>query len=166
MNYDADAIYLNNSYTEGEVQTQIKNNISTSTTGVSLDKNNCYLFFTDSTTHSGYRGIGDGSDLITAGRQYLLVYCLKVSSSVDWTNEIKALTEDTDISSLTSMTLTVNGAPCNTATLYYYSNNTLQVIIPFGLGQCRGLYLCGRNLQQMSLSCSQLYFCNYHAADL
>ena len=140
LNYDADAIYLNNSYTEGEVQTQIKNNISTSTTGVSLDKNNCNLFFTDSTSHSGYCGIGDGSDLITAGRQYLLVYCLKVSSSVDWTNEIKALTEDTDISSLTSMTLTVNGAPCNTATLYYHSNNTLQVIIPFGLGQCVHTY--------------------------
>ena len=140
LNYDADAIYLNNSYTEGEVETQIKNNISTSTTGVSLDKNNCNLFFADSTTHSGYCGIGDGSDLITAGRQYFLVYCLKVSSSVDWTNEIKALTEDTDISSLTSMTLTVNGAPCNTATLYYYSNNTLQVIIPFGLGQCAHTY--------------------------
>ena len=140
LNYDADAIYLNNSYTEGEVKTQIKNNISTSTTGVSLDKNNCNLFFTDSTSHSGYCGIGDGSDLITAGRQYLLVYYLKVSSSVDWTNEIKALTEDTDISSLTSMTLTVNGAPCNTATLYYYSDNTLRVIIPFGLGQCVHTY--------------------------
>ena len=140
LNYDADAIYLNNSYTEGEVKTQIRNNISTSTTGVSLDKSNCTLFFTDSTSHNGYRGIGDGSDLITAGRQYFLVYHLKVSSPVDWTNEIKALTEDTDISSLTSMTLTVNGAPCNTATLYYYSSNTLQVIIPFGLGQCVHTY--------------------------
>ena len=70
LNYDADAIYLNNSYTEGEVKTQIRNNISTSTTGVSLDKSNCTLFFTDSTSHNGYRGIGDGSDLITAGRQY------------------------------------------------------------------------------------------------
>ena len=38
------------------------------------------------------------------------------------------------------MTLTVNGAPCNTATLYYYSSNTLQVIIPFGLGQCVHTY--------------------------
>ena len=140
LNYDADAIYLNNSYTEGEVETQIKNNISTSTTGVSLDKNNCTLFFTDYTSHNGYCGIGDGSDLITAGRQYFLVYHLEVSSSVDWTNEIKALTKDTDISSLTSMTLTVNGAPCNTATLYYHSNNTLQVIIPFGLGQCVHTY--------------------------
>ena len=140
LNYDADAIYLNNSYTEGEVKTQIRNNISTSTRGVSLDKSNCTLFFRDSTSHNGYRGIGDGSDLITAGRQYFLVYHLKVSSPVDWTNEIKALTEDTDISSLTSMTLTVNGAPCNTATLYYYSSNTLQVIIPFGLGQCVHTY--------------------------
>ena len=140
LNYDADAIYLNNSYTEGEVETQIKNNISTSTTGVSLDKSNCTLFFTDSTSHDGYCGIGDGSAPITAGRQYHLVYCLKVSSSVDWTNEIKALTENTDISSLTSMTLTVNGAPCNTATLYYHSNNTLKVIIPFGLGQCAHTY--------------------------
>ena len=109
LTYDTSKIILNTAYREGEVDTLMLDNISSATSGVSVDPGNSGLLYLDGTT---INGIGDGSDQITVGRTYLLRYNLKVASGYDWADKL-----DT-----TSIKFSLNGTETTPYKIVYNSS--------------------------------------------
>ena len=85
LTYDASKVNLNTAYTEGEVESQVLSNISSATTGVSVDKLNSGLRYLDD--YSVICGIGDGTRQIKEGRTYIVRYNLEVASGYDWADK-------------------------------------------------------------------------------
>ena len=69
LTYDASKVNLNTAYTEGEVSSKVRSNISSATNGVSVDKYNSGLRYLDGTNICA---IGDGTGQITEAERILL----------------------------------------------------------------------------------------------
>ena len=112
LTYDASKVNLNTAYTEGEVKSQVRNNISSATNGVSVDKLNSGLCYLDD--YKVICGVGDGTGQITEGRTYIVEYSLEVAkgSGYDWA----------DKSSTTAIKFYLNGTETKPLQTYYNSS--------------------------------------------
>ena len=122
LTYDTSKIILNTAYTEGEVNTLILNNISSVTSGVSVDPGNSGLRYLNGTS---IFGIGDGTGQITEGRTYLVEYRLEVATNYgfDWI----------DKSDTTSIKFYLNGAETTPYKITYNSSwNSYRVFFTLG----------------------------------
>ena len=122
LTYDADVVDLNTAWTEGEVDTRVRNNIETSTEGVSVDTGNSGLrFFVEGTAH----GIGDGTAQVDATKNYYIAYNLCVSDGYDWVESAKT-------SSPTGLTVIVNGTDITSSVVFDYNDyrNMVKVYVP------------------------------------
>ena len=85
LKYDASKVNLNTAYTEGEVDSIVRSNISSATNGVDVDPGNSGLRYLNFTS---IFGIGDGKGNITEGRTYIVCFRLEVSSGYDWIDKL------------------------------------------------------------------------------
>ena len=133
LTYDTGKIVLNTAYTEGEVQNLlcVSENMATRTEGT--DIGNRWLNYKNG---SDLFGVGDGSNPVSASREYYIKYDLYVTSGYDWVDSIKTLNsgETVSLSSLSGLTVNVNDTPCTDALIKYNPYYT-SVFIPVGNGK-------------------------------
>ena len=124
--YDKDIIDLNTAWTENQVKNRVKSagTLTTSTNGVSVDKNDCYLEYYNADASSWY-GIGDGTLQVSTTRKYGLEYALTVQEGYDW----PAAVSDDDF---TGLTIKANGVDVTEDCDFRYNEywNELYVIFP------------------------------------
>ena len=112
LTYDASKVILNTAYSEEEIQTVIRQSISSATKGVTVDGTYlCYRY------GIGYKNVGYG-DLLSESKTYFVQYSLKVAAGYDWT----------DKSNKTSIQFYRNGAEVTPATIRYTGDNNIYTI--------------------------------------
>ena len=133
LNYSAKKISLNTAWLEGEVQQRIRQTVSVSTAGCSLDTSNTFLNYYNGSDDQWW-GIGDGSTRVQKHREYGIVYSIELSGGYDWYPDLKTLpNKDRDIHECPDFYVYVNGTRNkNVYFNYHEASNTLYVIVPLG----------------------------------
>ena len=99
LTYDPSAIKLNTAYTEGEAQRAIRSNIGVASPGISINQSNSWLAFIDG---SSTRGIGSGTNMVSADKSYVLEFGLNIAGGYQWCESLRN-------GSLEGVTILING---------------------------------------------------------
>ena len=132
LTYDSSAVAFNTFCTEGDVQKMIRSSVGITSEGCSVDKNNTFLMYKYG---SDYRGIGDGTGMMSTEKEYAIEYCLNLKSGYDWAASIKALPLNplTPVTDVSGFSVFFNGAERNDAGIKYNDSwDNVRVIIPLG----------------------------------
>ena len=132
LGYSAKKISLNTAWLEGEVQQRIKETVSVSTAGCSLDVGNTFLTYQ---AGAQWWGVGDGSTRVQKARKYAIVYCIKLSAGYDWYPKLKEMPQmDLPIDDCPDFYVYTNGTR-NKSVYFRYNENSghLYITVPLGL---------------------------------
>lgn len=131
LSYDAEIIDLNTAWTEGEVNYRVgyaDNAAKVTSGGCVIDGLSLMTYST-----SGYNGIGAGTSRVDTEKHYGIDYRLRLSNGYDWLPAAKEITDQTDITECTGLTVKVNGTePTNVKIKYNESVKKLDVYVPIG----------------------------------
>ena len=132
LNYSAKKINLNTAWLEGEVQQRIRETVSVSTAGCSLDVGNTFLSYEGGT--SQWWGIGDGSTRVQKTRKYAIMYCIKLSAGYDWYPQLKELPRiNRSIQECPDFYVYTNGTRNKSVYINYNENSDyLYITVPLG----------------------------------
>ena len=132
LTYDSSAVAFNTFCTEGDVQKMIRSSVGITSEGCSVDIGNTFLMYKYG---SGYRGISDGTGMMSAEKEYVIEYGLNLKSGYDWLSSIKALpfNPPTTVTDVSGFSVFFNGVKKNNAEIKYNNSwNNVRVIIPLG----------------------------------
>ena len=90
LTYDPDVVELNTAWTEGEVNSRVRETAGETTTGCGIDYTDLLYYYSD---QECWYGIGNGTNQVTTDKQYGIEYRLYCEEGYDWSDEIKPLTE-------------------------------------------------------------------------
>ncbi len=141
---DTAALDLSTNWTEGEVDRRLGGASGVTTPGVWIDSGNTRLLYM---FNGSYSGVGSGTERVTAERDYLYRFWLRVNDGSDWARGIISCTDYTSAASNTSLKIYLNGTQ-RTDAVYRYNEywNGVEVIIPApALPKVTSLELRGTN---------------------
>lgn len=129
LNYDADVWNVREGCTEGDVDTRVRSNLATSTTGLSVDPKNSGLMRYNTEANAWY-GIGEGTDMVSQSTLYGFKCHLELDEDYDWIASAKKTTP----SEITGLTVKVNGVDVTSDCTFNYSSYWNQIDVYYGIG--------------------------------
>ena len=133
LSYDASLLNFTYSDTEGSANEALQPTMSVSGDGYKLhdSKANSGLFIFKGDI---FEGLFDGTKLISKDNQYYLVYTLLTTGHYDWPEDLKKVTDLTEISEIDCISVSVNGKSSSKGVVRYLADaGLIEIGIPVKL---------------------------------